>query len=60
MDPLVIVIIGVVLVCSMLSIFFEKLWKAFPFAEKHPLVIWAFVMSFFLLVAVIAGSNDRG
>lgn len=54
MDPLVIVIIGLVAVLSLLSIFFEKFWKVFPFAEKRPLVIWLIVMSFFILLAFVA------
>lgn len=54
-----ILIVGIVVVVGALSIFFKWFWKVFPFAEKHPLVIWAFVMVFFLMIAVIAGSSDR-
>jgi len=60
MESLFFPVIIVMLFFGVLGIFFEKFWKVFPFAEKHPLVIWAFVMVFFLMIAVIAGSSDRG
>lgn len=53
MDPLLLVIFGIVAVTSVLGIFFEKLWKVFPFAERRPLVIWLAVMTFFILLAFI-------
>lgn len=53
-------IIVIALMVVPLTLFFGWLWRVFPFAEKRPLVIWGFVMAFFLLIAVIAGSNDRG
>jgi lysylphosphatidylglycerol synthetase-like protein (DUF2156 family) len=60
MDIFFIAVVCVAILCGVLSIIFEKFWKVFPFAEKHPLVIWSFVMVFFLMIAVITGSSDRG
>lgn len=53
LDPLFWVLVGLVLVVGVLGYFFEWFWKVFPFAEKHPLAIWALVMLFFLGLAFV-------
>jgi uncharacterized membrane protein len=53
LDPMVWVLIGLVATLAVVSTFFEWFWKVFPFAERHPLVMWAGVMTLFLLFGIL-------
>jgi len=53
-------IIVIVLIVVPLGLFFDWFWKVFPFAEKHPLVIWAIVSGSFMLAGLLASSANRG
>jgi hypothetical protein len=55
LDPLLLVIVGLVITLCALGLFFEVFWKKFPWAEKpiNGLKIWGVIMVLVLLFGIV-------